>query len=106
MNGFLDREGKLHQCNEWGHLDKAIEIVEGMGVQICNKLYAEVYLEKLGWIVIRTRDVYGLIGFYTDDDQKERLHLTDSQKTFLNKLYGEVNKSCQKSIDKLFDNDF
>ena len=107
MNGFLDREGKLHSCNAWEHLDKAAEIVEEMGVEISNRLDAEEYLQKLGWIVIRSRDVYGLIGIYVDgkDGKKERLHLTDAQKEFLNKLYGEVGESCQKSIDELFDND-
>ena len=107
MNGFLDREGKLHSCNAWEHLDKAAEITEEMGVKISNRLDAEEYLQKLGWIGIRSRDVYGLIGIYVDgkDGKKERLHLTDAQKEFLNKLYGEVNESCQKSIDELFEND-
>ncbi len=104
MNGFLDREGKLHSCNAWEHLDKAIKITEEMGVKISNRLDAEVYLEKLGWIVIRNRDVYGFIGIHADG-KEERLHLTDAQKEFLNKLYGEVSENCQKSIDELFDND-
>lgn len=104
MNGYLDREGKLRSCNAWGHLDKATEIVSEMGVKIGNRLDAEAYLEKLGWIVIRSRDVYGLIGIHVDG-KEERLHLTNAQKEFLNKLYGEVSESCQKSIDKLFEND-
>lgn len=104
MNGFLDREGKLHPCNSWEHLDKAVEIAEEMGVEISNRLDAEEYLQKIGWIVIRSRDVYGFIGLHTDG-KEECLHLTDAQKEFLNKLYGEVNESCQKSIDELFDND-
>ena len=104
MNGFLDREGKLHSCNAWEHLDKAAEIAEEMGVEISNRLDAEEYLQKLGWIVIRSRDVYGLIGLHADG-KEERLHLTDAQKAFLNKLYGEVNESCQESIDELFKND-
>ena len=102
MNGFLDREGKLYPCNPWGHLDKAAVVVEEMGVKVSNRLDAEMYLEKLGWIVIRSRDAYGFIGLPVDG---KRLHLTDAQKEFLNKLYGEVNESCQKSIDKLFEND-
>lgn len=104
MNGFLDREGKLHSCNAWEHLDKAIKITEEMGVKISNRLDAEEYLERLGWIVIRNRDVYGFIGLRANG-KKECLHLTDAQKEFLNKLYGEVSESCQKSIDELFDND-
>lgn len=104
MNGFLDREGKLHSCNAWEHLDKEAEIVEEMGVEISNGLDAEEYLQKLGWIVIRSRDVYGLIGLYTNG-KEERLHLTNVQKEFLNRLYGEVNENCQKSIDELFEQD-
>lgn len=102
MNGFLDREGKLHPCNSWEHLDKAAEIAEEMGVKVRNRLDAEDYLKKLGWVVVRSRDVYGLIGLRVDG---KRLHLTDAQKNFLNKLYGEVNESCQKFIDELFEND-
>ena len=102
MNGYLDREGKLHPCNSWEHLDKAAEIVEEMGVKTGNRLDAEEYLKKLGWIVVRSCDVYGFIGLRVNG---KRLHLTDAQKEFLNKLYGEVNESCQKSIDKIFEND-
>lgn len=107
MNGFLDREGKIHTCEAYEHLDKAVEITEEMGVEISNRLDAEVYLEKLGWVVIRSRDVYGFIGLYEvhADGKEKRLHLTDAQKASLNKLYGEVNESCRKSIDELFDND-
>ena len=104
MNGYLDREGKIHTCEAWKHLDKAVEIIEEMGVEISNRLDAEEYLQKLGWIVIRSRDVYGFIGLHADG-KEECLHLTNAQKASLNKLYGEVNKSCQKSIDELFDND-
>ena len=104
MNGFLDREGKLHPCNAWEHLYKAVEITEEMGVEINNRLDAEEYLQKLGWVVIRSRDVYSLIGLYAEG-KEERLHLTQEQKGFLNKLYGEVCKSCQKSIDELFEHD-
>ena len=102
MNGFLDREGKLHSCNSWEHLDKAAEIAEEMGFKVGNRLDAEEHLKRLGWIVVRSRDVYGLIGLRVNG---KRLHLTDAQKAFLYKLYGEVNESCQKSIDDLFEND-
>jgi len=102
MNGYLDREGKLHPCNAWGHLGKAAEIVEGMGVNVKSRLDAEEHLKRLGWIVVRNRDVYGLIGLRVDG---KRLHLTDAQKNFLNKLYGEVSEGCMISIDKIFEND-
>ncbi len=107
MNGFLDREGTLHPCNAWEHLYKALEVIKEMGVEISSGLDAEGYLQKLGWIVIRSSDVYGLIGIYVDgrEGKKERLHLTDAQKEFLNKLYGGVNESCQKFIDELFEQD-
>ena len=102
MNGYLDCEGKIHTCGAWGHLNKAAEIVKEMGIKVNNRLDAEEYLEKLGWIVIRDSDVYGFIGFRVDG---KRLHLTDAQKDFLNKLYSEVTERCQKSIDELFEND-
>ena len=102
MNGFLDTEGKLHECEAWEHLDEATDIVEKMNITVANRLEAEEYLQKLGWVVVRDRDVYGLIGYYLDG-KNERLHLTDAQKAWLNELYGKVNSDCQKSIDELFE---
>lgn len=101
MNGFLDTNGQLHECNAWEHLDEAAELVENMGITVANRLEAEERLQQLGWIVIRDRDVYGLIGYHLDG-KDECLHLTPEQKTFLNDLYSKVNKSCQESIDELF----
>lgn len=102
MNGYLDCEGNLHPCSAWGHFDKATEIVDGMGVKVYGGFDAEEYLKRHGWIVVRSCDVYGYIGLRIDG---KRLYLTDAQKEFLNKLYGEANENCQKSIDELFDND-
>lgn len=103
MNGFLDTEGILHECSSWEHLDKAEEIVESMGVSVNNRLEAEDYLQKQGWIVVRTRDVYGLIGYYKDKDSEERYHLTDAQIDWLNKAYKNMTTECRKSVDEMFE---
>lgn len=103
MNGFLDTKGNLHECSSWGHLDKAEEIVESMGVSISNRLDAEEYLQKLGWVVVRTNDVYGLIGYFKDEDREERYHLTEAQINWLNKAYEDMTSACRESVDKMFE---
>lgn len=105
MNGFLDTEGKLHKCEAWEHLDYATELVENMGVSINNRLEAEEYLQKLGWVVVRDSDVYGLIGYYKKDSNDIRHHLTDKQKDWLNRAYEEMTLSCRESVDDMFEMD-
>ena len=105
MNGFLDTEGKMHECNFCGHLDKALAIVERMGVPVKNELEAEEYLQKLGWIVIRTNSVYGFIGYFQENSNTLRYHLTDAQKKWLNKAYEYMTDECRESVDMLFDTD-
>lgn len=102
MNGFLDTEGILYECSSWEHLDKAEEIVESMGISISNRLEAENYLQKLGWVVVRTRDVYGMIGCYKEGS-RERYHLTDAQINWLNNAYEDMTLECRKSVDEMFE---
>ena len=102
MNGLLDLNGKLHVCEPYGHIELAKAIVSGMGVSSANGLKAEEYLQKLGWVVVRTRDVYGLIGHYIGDGE-ERYHLTKAQKEWLNKAYEQMNDECRKSVDKMLE---
>ena len=102
MNGFLDTNGVLHQCNAWEHLLKAVKLTEELGVNFYSGIDAEEYLQKLGWVVVRSNDVYALIGIRING---KRLHLTDAQKEYLIKIYGEVNENCQRSIDELLEND-
>lgn len=102
--GFLDTEGKLHKCESWEHLDKAWEIVvDEMGIAVQNRLEAEEYLQKLGWIVIRAKDVYGLIGYYKEQGNEERYHLTDIQKKWLEANYESFNDLKRESVDEMFE---
>ena len=102
--GFLDTEGKLHKCEPWEHLDKAWGIVvDEMGVAVQNRLEAEEYLQKLGWIAIRTKDVYGLIGYYKEKGNEERYHLTDAQKKWLEINYESFNDLKRESVDEMFE---
>ncbi len=103
MNGFLGTNGVLHECEPYEHLDYAIELVWNMGVTVHNRLEAEEYLQKLGWVVVRTCDVYGLIGFFKDGSKDVRYHLTKEQKDWLNAAYEDMTEDCRKSVDKLFD---
>lgn len=105
MNGFLDTEGNLHECEPWEHLDKAFVIVEDMGVFVANRLEAEEYLQKLGWIIIRTKNVYGLIGCLKENNSTIRYHITEEQKKWLNEAYEYMTDECRESVDMLFDRD-
>lgn len=101
--GFLDTNGKLHECESWEHLYKAWEIVTKMGVAVQGRLKAEEYLQKLGWIVIRTNDVYGLIGHYKEQGNEERYHLTNAQKKWLETNYESFNDLKRESVDEMFE---
>lgn len=105
MNGFLDTEGRLHECEPYGHLDMARTIVAQMGISLSyrNPMAAEDYLQKQGWVVIRTRDVYGLIGQYKDSFGSARYHLTSAQKEWLNNAYSEMLPECRESVERLLD---
>ena len=103
MNGLLDTDGKLHECSSYEHLDKAASIVEKLGISVSNKLEAEEYLQKLGWIIIRTNNVYGLIGYFKENSNTIRYHLTDAQKNWLNKAYKHMTNECRESVDIMFD---
>lgn len=105
MNGLLDTSGILHPCEHFEHLDLAYDTIENMGVSVSNRLEAEEYLQKLGWIVIRTRDVYGLIGNFKDYESgsEERYHLTEEQKKWLNDHYEEMTTACRETVDEMFE---
>ena len=106
MNGFLDTEGKFHECEPWGHLDKAWEIVvEEMKVPVANRLKAEEHLQKLGWVVVRTSDVYGLIGYCKSEDSDERYSLTEKQKDWLLNAYEDMTPNCRVSVDIMLGHD-
>lgn len=101
MNGLLDTDGKLHPCEPYGHMALAKDIVSVMNISVATGFEAEEYLQKQGWIVVRTRDVHGLIGCFTGNGE-ERYHLTYQQKNWLHLWYANMNTECRKSVDKLF----
>ncbi len=103
MNGYLDTTGKLHECEHYGHLDLAWELVDAMKHPVRTRLDAERYLQELGWLVVRDHDIYGLIGYIKEDGKEERWHLTDEQKKWLNNVYGAVNNDCRAAIDHIFE---
>ena len=76
--GFLKPDGTLIRCNAWEHMNTAIKIAESMGQSFYSGIKAEEFLQKQGWLVIRTSDVYGLIGVYNPETGK-RYHLSDEK---------------------------
>ena len=105
--GFLTPEGKLLECEYWEHMSFASELVEKMkdapDEAKVNGLAAEEYLQKLGYIVIRARDCYGLIGYFKEGSNTCRYHMTEEQKKWLLDHYDEFVREKQESVDKLFD---
>ena len=66
--GYLNREGILYECESYEHLDKAACICESLNIPVDNRLDAEAKLLNMGWIAIRARDAYGLIGYIDDNE--------------------------------------
>lgn len=103
--GVLTPEGKLIECEPYEHLDLAKELVEKMENVPAdaknNRLEAEVYLQKLGYIIVRTHDVYGMIGYIVDDDG-HRIHMTQEQKKWLEDNYGDFSKEKRETVDDMF----
>lgn len=85
-------------------MSKAIEITETMGQNFYNGIDAEQYLQKLGWIVVRANDVYGLIGMYNVEKGKV-YHLTEEQKVWLLEHYESMSPVKRQYVDEILDND-
>lgn len=102
--GFLAPNGIMHSCSSWEHLSKAVEIASKLGQSFYNGVDAEEYLQKLGWVVVRARDVYALVGMY-HPETKKRIHLTQEQKEWLLSHYERMSVAKRASVDELFDND-
>ncbi len=104
--GLLDPDGTLHECESWEHLDTAYEIVEQMADAPAkarmNRLEAESYLQNLGWVIVRARDVYGMIGYLGENDKV--IHLSEEQKKWLTDNYEFFPTDKQASVDDLLDN--
>ena len=104
--GFLTPEGELIECSDYGHMSLASELVEKMEnvpeEYKRNGVKAEEYLQMLGYIVMRARDCYGLIGYRKALNSEQRLHMTEAQKTWLLEHYGDFVPEKQRCVDGLF----
>lgn len=104
--GFLAPEGKLIECDDFGHLLLASELIEKMeNVPVeykYNSVKAEEYLQMLGYIVMRARDCYDLIGYRKKSNSEQRLHMTHEQRTWLLEHYEEFVPEKREYVDKLF----
>ena len=108
--GILTPDGALIPCEPYEHLDLAQEMVEKMDTIPFaikhNRMDCEVYLQQLGYIIVRGHDVYGLIGWrmdWIDENTEQILHLTSEQKKWLTDNYGSFPKDKQKTVDKMID---
>jgi hypothetical protein len=101
--GILSPNGSFIECESYEHLDVAKEIAEKLNSEYAykNGVACEEYLQKLGYIIVRARDVYGLIGYLDDDDKF--IYLSDEQKKWLEDHYAEFPTDKQRSVDALID---
>lgn len=102
--GYLDPKGVLHPCESYGHMELARDLAKSLGNNECKTGFdAELFLQQQGWIVIRSRDVYGMVGYLSDPYHPK--HLTDEQASWLLEEYAHSNSAKQNTIDKLFKED-
>jgi hypothetical protein len=105
--GYLTPKGELIECESYGHMGLALDLVEEMAdAPVKSKtsgIEAEKYLQELGYIVVRARDCYGLIGYRKKSNSEQRLHMTNEQRTWLLEHYEEFNPEKREYVDKLFD---
>lgn len=102
LSGFLDTEGILHECASWEHTSKATSIIKEMNMSnINNGVEAEECLQKLGWLVVRNTDIYGLIGYLNDNG--EVIYLSKAQKKWLEDNYEKLNYMQRECADDIID---
>ena len=103
--GILAPSGTFYECESWEHMDKAMEIVQSMpDVPADIKesgLAAEQYLQNRGYVIVRARDVYGMIGW--ENDEGEVVHLSEIQKKWLIKEYPNFPNDKRECVDDLID---
>lgn len=102
--GYLDPEGKLHACASCEHMRIAHEIVSELGLLKpgMTGLDAENALLDLGWVCVRSRYVYGRMGF--QDKDKRIIRLSDVQKAWLIAEYDNFVPAKQRAIDVILKN--
>ncbi len=101
--GILSPNGSFIECESYEHLDLAKEIAGKLNSDYSYKtgFACEKYLQKLGYIIVRARDVYGLVGYLNDDGKF--IYLSDEQKKWLEDNYDKFPTDKQRSIDNIID---
>ena len=104
--GILSPDGTFIECESYDHLDLAKKIAEELNSEYSHKngTACEEYLQKLGYIIVRARDIYGLVGYLDDNDKI--IYLSDEQKKWLEEHYDEFPSDKQRSVDDLIDHNY
>lgn len=104
--GILKPNGSFIECKSYEHLNLAKEIAKKLYSKYSHEsdLSCEEYLQKLGYVIIRSYDVYGLIGYLNDDGKV--IHLSDEQKKWLEDNYENFPTDKQRSVDDLIDHNY
>lgn len=101
--GILSPNGSFIECESYEHLELAKEVAEKLNSEYSYQsgIACEYYLQKLGYIIVRAHDVYGLIGYLDDGDKVIRL--SDEQQKWLEDNYDKFPIDKQRSVDELID---
>ena len=107
--GILSPTGEFYPCESFDHLILAKEIADKIRTEqnlplIINMVDCEDYLQKLGYIIIKARDVFGRVGWL--DDNKQIIRMTKKQKDWLEKYYQYFGKAKQECVDELIKNGY
>lgn len=96
--GFLNTDGVLYSCCSYGHVSKADEIVESLGIKACRSYeLSEDVLLKRGWICIRVSDVYKSMCDY----EGKVLYITTKQQEFFENHKKDFNNRQLACIERL-----
>ena len=100
--GILSPNGSFVECESYEHLELAKEIAEKLNsdYKYKNGVECETYLQKLGYVIVRAHDVYGMIGYYVDG---KWIFLSKEQEKWLVDNYAKFPVAKQRSVDDLID---
>lgn len=102
--GILSPTGEFYPCENFEHLILAKELSDKIHMDknlppIINMVDCEDYLQKIGYIIVRAKDVYARVGWL--DDNKQVIRMTKEQKDWLEENYQYFNKIKQGYVDEL-----
>ena len=104
--GILAPDGTFYTCTTYEHLSMSQHICINILSNVPNNIQVkgvacEEYLHHMGYVTVRARDVYGLIGYPNKD--RQIVHLTKQQRDWLVSEYENMPEDKRKTVDYMLD---